>query len=88
MHLSLGAGVPLAEIDHKQIRLTYNYWRKGGYQIGSEDYRWEIVQKYVSRPVFFVFNIIFISFIQSVSPPFSLHYHLPPVNICRCSSSL
>jgi steroid 5-alpha reductase family enzyme len=23
-----------------QIRLTYNYWRKGGYEIGSEDYRW------------------------------------------------
>lgn len=23
-----------------QIRLTFNYWRKGGYQIGSEDYRW------------------------------------------------
>lgn len=22
------------------IRLTFNYWRKGGYQIGSEDYRW------------------------------------------------
>lgn len=23
-----------------QIRLTYNYWRRGGYQVGSEDYRW------------------------------------------------
>ena len=23
-----------------QIRLTFNYWRKGGYSIGSEDYRW------------------------------------------------
>lgn len=23
-----------------QIRLTYNYWRRGGYSIGSEDYRW------------------------------------------------
>lgn len=23
-----------------QVRLTFNYWRKGGYQIGSEDYRW------------------------------------------------
>lgn len=21
-------------------RLTFNYWRKGGYQVGSEDYRW------------------------------------------------
>lgn len=25
-----------------QIRLTFNYWRKGGYQIGSEDYRWYV----------------------------------------------
>ncbi len=23
-----------------QVRLTYNYWRKGGYNVGSEDYRW------------------------------------------------
>lgn len=23
-----------------QLRLTFNYWRKGGYSIGSEDYRW------------------------------------------------
>lgn len=21
-------------------RLTFNYWRKGGYEVGSEDYRW------------------------------------------------
>lgn len=24
------------------IRLTFNYWRKGGYQKGSEDYRWYV----------------------------------------------
>lgn len=23
-----------------QVRLTYNYWRRGGYKVGSEDYRW------------------------------------------------
>ena len=23
-----------------QCRLTFNYWRRGGYNIGSEDYRW------------------------------------------------
>jgi len=23
-----------------QIRLTFNYWRKGGYGVGHEDYRW------------------------------------------------
>ena len=27
------------------IRLTYNTWRKGGYQKGSEDYRWSVVRK-------------------------------------------
>lgn len=49
------------------IRLTYNYWRKGGYNIGSEDYRWEIVRKYVTPFQMFLFNIVFISTAQSVS---------------------
>ncbi|KAF7587880.1 hypothetical protein BBP40_006616 [Aspergillus hancockii] len=49
------------------IRLTFNYWRKGGYKIGSEDYRWEIVRSKVNnRFVFFIFNIIFISLTQSL----------------------
>ncbi|KAF0326417.1 hypothetical protein K4K61_004521 [Colletotrichum sp. SAR11_59] len=47
-------------------RLTFNYWRKGGYERGSEDYRWEIVRKQVPAVVFFVFNVTFISFIQSI----------------------
>ncbi|ROV89558.1 hypothetical protein VSDG_08543 [Cytospora chrysosperma] len=48
------------------IRLTFNYWRKGGYQIGSEDYRWEIVRKSVPAWAFFILNVTFIAFIQSV----------------------
>ncbi|EDN08820.1 conserved hypothetical protein [Histoplasma mississippiense (nom. inval.)] len=24
------------------LRLTFNYWRRGGYSVGSEDYRWAI----------------------------------------------
>ncbi|KAG0640430.1 hypothetical protein HOY80DRAFT_958720 [Tuber brumale] len=48
------------------IRLTYNYWRRGGYNIGSEDYRWEIVQKSIPRWGFILLNIVFISFIQNV----------------------
>ncbi|KAL2213228.1 DUF1295-domain-containing protein [Sarocladium strictum] len=48
------------------IRLTYNYWRRGGYEVGSEDYRWAILQKYVPGFVWFIFNVTFISFIQSV----------------------
>lgn len=27
----------------QQMRLTFNYWRKGGYNVGSEDYRWSAI---------------------------------------------
>ncbi|KAK6841395.1 hypothetical protein PG987_002255 [Apiospora arundinis] len=47
-------------------RLTFNYWRKGGYTVGSEDYRWEIIRKQVHPALFFIFNATFISFIQSI----------------------
>ncbi|KAK0646595.1 hypothetical protein B0T16DRAFT_413830 [Cercophora newfieldiana] len=66
-------GIPTQRIDAAlffstvwSIRLTYNYWRKGGYEIGSEDYRWEIVRKHVPKFVFHVFNWTFISFMQSI----------------------
>ncbi|KAF2432032.1 DUF1295-domain-containing protein [Tothia fuscella] len=48
------------------IRLTFNYWRKGGYSIGSEDYRWLIVKDKVGPVVMFLFNVTFIATIQSV----------------------
>ncbi|KAL6404003.1 DUF1295 domain-containing protein [Ilyonectria robusta] len=67
------AGMPHARVDLIAIfstawscRLTYNYWRKGGYNVGSEDYRWAIVKSYVPGFIFFLFNVTFISFIQSV----------------------
>ncbi|KAI0481095.1 DUF1295-domain-containing protein [Xylariaceae sp. FL0804] len=47
-------------------RLTFNYWRRGGYSVGSEDYRWEIVRGHVHPALFFIFNVTFISFIQSM----------------------
>ncbi|KAI1469357.1 DUF1295-domain-containing protein [Daldinia caldariorum] len=47
-------------------RLTFNYFRKGGYNVGSEDYRWEIIRSKVHPVLFFLFNITFISFIQSI----------------------
>lgn len=50
-----------------QLRLTYNYWRKGGYSIGSEDYRWAVLREKINPPLFFVFNVVFISLAQSVS---------------------
>ncbi|KAL4819273.1 hypothetical protein BDW67DRAFT_182222 [Aspergillus spinulosporus] len=47
------------------VRLTFHYWRRGGYSIGSEDYRWSIIRSRVNnRFVFFLFNITFISVIQ------------------------
>ncbi|KAF2476936.1 DUF1295-domain-containing protein [Lindgomyces ingoldianus] len=42
-------------------RLTFNYWRKGGYSVGSEDYRWEYVKNYAGPTWMFIFNIGFIS---------------------------
>ncbi|EXJ77368.1 hypothetical protein A1O3_09594 [Capronia epimyces CBS 606.96] len=47
-------------------RLTYNYFRKGGYSVGSEDYRWAIVKEHIGPAVFFVFNVLFISLYQSL----------------------
>ncbi|KAF4991929.1 hypothetical protein FGRMN_7483 [Fusarium graminum] len=76
VHLSVWArlaGVSSSRVDLISLattlwscRLTYNYWRKGGYNRGSEDYRWAILQKYVPKFIWFLFNVTFISFIQSV----------------------
>lgn len=45
--------------------MTWNYWRKGGYKVGSEDYRWEVVRANVpNRFLFFIFNATFISLVQ------------------------
>ena len=46
--------------------MTYNYYRRGGYSIGSEDYRWKIVKDYIGQPLFFVLDVLFISLAQSV----------------------
>ncbi|KAJ4304837.1 hypothetical protein N0V90_000365 [Kalmusia sp. IMI 367209] len=69
-HLS---GLPAQRLDHVMAvsilwgaRLTFNYWRKGGYTIGSEDYRWAIVKDYTGPTVMFVFNIVFISLAQNI----------------------
>lgn len=77
VHYALWAhlnGLPTMKLDHIMAvsiiwgaRLTFNYWRKGGYQVGSEDYRWEIVKDYVGGPGMFIFNVTFISLGQNVS---------------------
>ena len=68
------AGLPTQRMDHVMAvsilwgaRLTFNYWRKGGYSVGSEDYRWNIVKDYTGPAVMFVFDIVFIALAQNVS---------------------
>lgn len=53
------------------LRLTFNFYRKGGYDIipwkGAEDYRWKIIRQHPwlkGRIRFGIFNLIFISFYQ------------------------
>ncbi|KAF2738818.1 DUF1295-domain-containing protein [Polyplosphaeria fusca] len=62
------AGLPAQRLDHVMsvsilwgMRLTFNYWRKGGYTIGSEDYRWEVVKDYTGPFWMFGLNVAFIS---------------------------
>jgi hypothetical protein len=66
-------GLPTQRLDNILVfaaiwstRLTFNYWRKGGYSIGSEDYRWLIVKDKVGGVIMFLFNVTFIATIQSV----------------------
>ncbi|KAF2717046.1 DUF1295-domain-containing protein [Polychaeton citri CBS 116435] len=76
IHYALWArfnGLPTQRLDNIMafsvvwsIRLTYNYWRKGGYEIGSEDYRWLLIKKYIGGIPFFLLNIVFTSSLQSV----------------------
>ncbi|GAM39130.1 hypothetical protein TCE0_034r10425 [Talaromyces pinophilus] len=49
------------------VRLTYNYWRKGGYSWGAEDYRWPILREKINnRFLFFLFDVVFIALTQSL----------------------
>jgi steroid 5-alpha reductase family enzyme len=47
-------------------RLTFNFARKGGYQPGGEDYRWEVLRQGMSPTAYQVFNIFFIVIFQNV----------------------
>jgi steroid 5-alpha reductase family enzyme len=55
------------------LRLSYNFYRKGGYSIipwkGAEDYRWQIVREHPmmkGRLRFGLFNLFFISLYQNI----------------------
>lgn len=69
-------GMPTQRVDHVlafsvlwSLRLTYNYWRKGGYQVGSEDYRWQIIKDRIGSAAFFLLNLVFTSTLQVVRRP-------------------
>lgn len=47
-------------------RLTFNYWRKGGYAPGGEDYRWAILRERLGPVGFQMFNATFIAPYQNV----------------------
>ena len=68
------SGLPTQRVDNVlavsvvwTLRLTYNYWRRGGYQVGSEDYRWLIIKNNIGSVPFFLLNLFFISTLQIVS---------------------
>ncbi|ORY52476.1 Cullin-domain-containing protein, partial [Rhizoclosmatium globosum] len=48
-------------------RLTFNFWRKGGYNLKDEDYRWAICRKIIPNKVaWHLFSFFFISIYQLV----------------------
>jgi steroid 5-alpha reductase family enzyme len=67
------------------IRLTFNFARKGGYAPGGEDYRWEYLRARMPRPLFEVFNLLFIVCYQNI---LLLLISLPAYTAWRHPSSL
>ena len=48
------------------VRLTYNAYRRGMFKPGEEDYRWPLLRKTMSRPLWEVFSILFIAIAQNI----------------------
>lgn len=48
------------------IRLTYNFYRKGGYKQGGEDYRWEYIRKNYHWILVEFLNLFFTAYYQIV----------------------
>jgi steroid 5-alpha reductase family enzyme len=47
-------------------RLTFNFWRKGGYAAGGEDYRWAELRARMPPWAYQAFNVAFIAGYQNV----------------------
>lgn len=48
------------------VRLTYNFWRKGGYAWDGEDYRWPALRQRMHPALYELFHIVFIAIIQNI----------------------
>jgi steroid 5-alpha reductase family enzyme len=48
------------------FRLTYNFARKGGYRLDSEDYRWPVLRQKLGPVMFQLFNATFIAPFQNL----------------------
>ncbi|ETV94418.1 hypothetical protein H310_12046 [Aphanomyces invadans] len=54
-------------ITHWGGRLTFNFYRRGGYKWTAEDYRWEHVRTGFTNPILWhVFSLVFIAFYQHI----------------------
>jgi len=69
------------------LRLSYNFYRKGGYRWHEEDYRWPALRGLMHPILFHVFNLIFISIYQNIliflfsAPPiYAAWKHQIPLN--------
>jgi steroid 5-alpha reductase family enzyme len=47
------------------LRLTFNFWRKGGYAKGGEDYRWAVLRARLTPAQFQLLNLGFIVLYQN-----------------------
>ncbi|EEY57531.1 uncharacterized protein PITG_00083 [Phytophthora infestans T30-4] len=62
-------------------RLTFNFWRKGGYKLSEEDYRWAVVRQYMHWTLFEVLNLTFIAGYQHLLllllavPSYVVYFH-------------
>ncbi|MEZ4319918.1 MAG: DUF1295 domain-containing protein [Myxococcota bacterium] len=87
-----GAGFRDARLDLVAVlicawgaRLTFNFWRRGGYAKGGEDYRWAILKEKLGPVGFQVFNATFISPYQNllvwliVAPMHTMSEHPTPL---------
>lgn len=48
------------------LRLSFNFWRKGGYSLSEEDYRWAVLRQHLHWTLYQVFNIVFIAGYQNL----------------------